>query len=99
MAVTALRRAAAGYTDTTFAKTISGSVALLSGVGSNTNAADSGLVQASIGGGAEITTGGNVGVSATALWLRDFWSYDARTDEHAVRERTLRGVPCADPYS
>jgi MFS family permease len=31
-----------------------------------------------------------VGVAATAVWLRDFWSYDARTDEHAVRERTLR---------
>jgi MFS family permease len=30
------------------------------------------------------------GVAATALWLRDFWSYDARTDEHAVRERALR---------
>jgi MFS family permease len=31
-----------------------------------------------------------VGVGATALWLRDFWCYDARTDEHAVRERELR---------
>jgi MFS family permease len=31
-----------------------------------------------------------VGVAATALWLRDFWSYDTRTDEHAVRERSLR---------
>jgi MFS family permease len=30
------------------------------------------------------------GVVATALWLRDFWGYDARTDEHAVRERELR---------
>jgi MFS family permease len=30
------------------------------------------------------------GVAATALWLRDFWSYDTRTDEHAVRERDLR---------
>ena len=30
------------------------------------------------------------GVAATALWLRDFWSYDTRTDEHAVRERSLR---------
>ena len=30
------------------------------------------------------------GVAATALWLRDFWSYDSRTDEHAVRERELR---------
>ena len=31
-----------------------------------------------------------VGVGMTALWLRDFWSYDARTDEHAVAERTSR---------
>ena len=30
------------------------------------------------------------GVAATALWLRDFWTYDTRTDEHAVRERSLR---------
>ena len=33
-----------------------------------------------------------VGVSATALWLRDFWSYDSRTDEHAVRERAARAA-------
>ena len=33
-----------------------------------------------------------VGVAATALWLRDFWSYDSRTDEHAARERSLRQV-------
>jgi MFS family permease len=31
-----------------------------------------------------------VGVAATAVWLRDFWRYDARTDEHAVRERAVR---------
>jgi len=31
-----------------------------------------------------------VGVALTATWLRSFWGYDARTDEHAVRERTLR---------
>ena len=31
-----------------------------------------------------------LGVAATAAWLRDFWRYDAQTDEHAVRERTLR---------
>jgi MFS family permease len=31
-----------------------------------------------------------VGVAVTAVWLRDFWSYDTRTDEHAVRERLLR---------
>ncbi len=40
-----------------------------------------------------ITSGGVlcvVGVAATAFWLRDFWSYDARTDEHAQRERELR---------
>jgi MFS family permease len=30
------------------------------------------------------------GVVLTAAWLRDFWSYDARTDEHAVREREVR---------
>jgi MFS family permease len=30
------------------------------------------------------------GVALTAAWLRDFWRYDARTDEHAVRERELR---------
>ena len=30
------------------------------------------------------------GVVATSVWLRDFWGYDARTDEHAIRERELR---------
>jgi MFS family permease len=30
------------------------------------------------------------GVGLTALWLRDFWGYDARTDEHAVAERAVR---------
>ena len=40
-----------------------------------------------------ITSGGIAcvaGVGATALWLRDFWTYDARTDEHAVNERATR---------
>jgi len=40
-----------------------------------------------------ITSGGVacvVGVAATAVWLRDFWSYDSRTDEHAVAERAAR---------
>ncbi len=40
-----------------------------------------------------ITSGGLAcvaGVTLTALWLRDFWSYDARTDEHAVAERAAR---------
>ena len=31
-----------------------------------------------------------VAVGGTALWLRDFWSYDTRTDEHAVAERASR---------
>ena len=30
------------------------------------------------------------GVAATTVWLRDFWRYDAQTDEHATRERDLR---------
>ena len=30
------------------------------------------------------------GVGITAAWLRDFWSYDAHTDEHAVAERAVR---------
>ena len=36
-----------------------------------------------------------VGVAATAVWLRDFWRYDARTDEHAVREREVRRARAA----
>jgi MFS family permease len=32
------------------------------------------------------------GVTLTALVLRDFWSYDARTDEHAVAERATRAA-------
>jgi hypothetical protein len=31
-------------------------------------------------------------VVLTAGWLRDFWRYDARTDEHAVREREARAA-------
>jgi MFS family permease len=30
------------------------------------------------------------GVTVTAAILRDFWTYDARTDEHAVAEREVR---------
>jgi MFS family permease len=38
------------------------------------------------------------GVAATAAALRAFWDYDARTDEHAVRERELRAArEGADP--
>jgi len=33
-----------------------------------------------------------LGVTATARLLRDFWSYDARTDEHAVRQRAVRAA-------
>lgn len=42
-----------------------------------------------------IVSGGVIcvlGVAATAAWLRDFWSYDARTDEHAVHERQVRAA-------
>ena len=31
-----------------------------------------------------------VGVALTAAWLRDFWTYDDRTDEHAMAERAVR---------
>ena len=31
-----------------------------------------------------------VGVVGTAQWRRDYWAYDARTDEHARREREIR---------
>ena len=34
-----------------------------------------------------------VGVVGTAAWLNEFWRYDARTDEHAVRQRELRAEP------
>lgn len=47
-----------------------------------------------------ITSGGALcvlGVVATGVWLRDFWSYDARTDEHAVREREYRATAAAAP--
>jgi MFS family permease len=30
------------------------------------------------------------GVAMTAVWLHDFWSYDSRTDEHAVAQRLAR---------
>jgi hypothetical protein len=32
------------------------------------------------------------GVGLTALALRDFWSYDARTDRYAVAERAVRAA-------
>ncbi len=42
-----------------------------------------------------ITSGGLAcvgGVLLTAAWLRDFWSYDSRTDPYAVAERALRAA-------
>lgn len=44
---------------------------------------------------AAITSGGLAcvaGVTITAGILRDFWSYDSRTDEHAIAEREVRRV-------
>ncbi|MGZ4608929.1 MAG: MFS transporter [Actinomycetes bacterium] len=35
------------------------------------------------------------GVAGTAAWLKDFWRYDAQTDEHAVRERDIRAARAA----
>lgn len=55
--------------------------------------ARSGLVADLTGVRTAIVSGGAlcvVGVIGTAAWLREFWRYDARTDEHAVRERELR---------
>ena len=49
--------------------------------------ADAWTVRGSIASGGLLCV---VGVGAVGLWLRDFWAYDERTDEHAVRERELR---------
>jgi MFS family permease len=35
------------------------------------------------------------GVAFASAWLREFWAYDARTDEHAVRERDIRAARSA----
>ncbi|HET7279685.1 MAG TPA: MFS transporter [Dermatophilaceae bacterium] len=54
-----------------------------------------GLVADRWGVRASITSGGVLcvlGVIATTAWLRGFWHYDDRTDEHAVRERQLRAA-------
>ena len=37
------------------------------------------------------------GVLLTAVVLRDFWSYDNRTDEHAVAERERRAAAAGGP--
>ncbi|TDU89255.1 putative MFS family arabinose efflux permease [Kribbella voronezhensis] len=55
--------------------------------------ARSGLVADLTGVRTAIVSGGILcvaGVIGTTVWLREFWRYDARTDEHAIRERDLR---------
>jgi hypothetical protein len=51
--------------------------------------ADAWSVRGSIASGGALCV---VGVVVTAAWLRDFWRYDTRTDEHAVRERNQRAA-------
>jgi MFS family permease len=46
-----------------------------------------------------ITSGGILcvlGVAATAAYLRDFWSYDTRTDQYALAERASRAAAATD---
>ena len=53
----------------------------------------SGLVADKFGVRQAITSGGILcvlGVAATSLWLRGFWTYDDRTDPYAVHERKVR---------
>ncbi|MGZ4599074.1 MAG: MFS transporter [Oryzihumus sp.] len=62
--------------------------------------ARAGLVADRFGVRASITSGGVLcvaGVALTAAWLRGFWAYDARTDEHAVHERRVREAREAGP--
>ena len=35
-------------------------------------------------------------VASTAAIMRDFWRYDSRTDEHAVRQRDIRTAQDAE---
>jgi MFS family permease len=51
--------------------------------------ADAWSVRGSIASGGALCV---LAVAGTAVWLRDFWSYDTRTDEHAVRERAQRAA-------
>lgn len=51
--------------------------------------ADAWTVRAAIWSGGVLCV---AGVAATAAALRSFWSYDARTDEYAVRERARRSA-------
>jgi MFS family permease len=60
--------------------------------------ARAGLVADLTGVRTSIVSGGVLcvaGVSGASLWLRDFWRYDAQTDEHATRERDLRAARTA----
>jgi MFS family permease len=60
--------------------------------------ARAGLVADATGVRTAIISGGVMcaaGVVAVAAWLREFWTYDARTDEHAVREREVRAAGAA----
>ena len=53
----------------------------------------SGLVADKFGVRQAINTGGILcvlGVAATSVWLRGFWTYDDRTDQYAVHERKVR---------
>jgi MFS family permease len=53
----------------------------------------SGLVADKFGVRQAITSGGILcvlGVAATSVWLRGFWTYDDRTDPYAVHERKVR---------
>ncbi|HLN75747.1 MAG TPA: MFS transporter [Nocardioidaceae bacterium] len=56
--------------------------------------ADAWSVRGSIASGGILCVAGVVGVS---VWLRDFWAYDERTDEHSTRERELRAQQALGP--
>jgi hypothetical protein len=55
--------------------------------------ADAWSVRGAIASGGLLCVGG---VALTASLLRGFWTYDARTDEHAVRERAVREAAAAE---
>ncbi len=60
----------------------------------------SGLVADRFGVRQAITSGGILcvlGVAATTVWLRGFWTYDDRTDRYAVHERTVRAQRAQPP--
>jgi hypothetical protein len=60
----------------------------------------SGLVADKFGVRQAITSGGILcvlGVAATSLWLRGFWTYDDRTDPYAVHEREVRARRAQQP--